>query len=79
MKIFIESGRVISVPSAIEQFRTNCVHQNSDQTTREQLESLMGVLYEKIIRTNISSDPSTRMRPQDILRELILLDSCCKL
>lgn len=67
----------MGVPSAIERFRSDCVHQYADQTTREQLENLMGVLYEKIIRTNISSDPTTRMRPQDILRELILLDSCC--
>lgn len=77
MKIFIESARDIPVPTAIEVFRTN-MPLYKDRTVEEKYTSLIEVVYRRIIVANTSADPSGRMKPQDIVREIILLNCMCE-
>ena len=77
MKIFIESGREIQVPAAIELYKST-LHVYGDRIAESKYSTLMNVLYQRIILHNISSDPSRRMKPQDIVREMILLNNQCK-
>lgn len=59
------------MPSSIEKFITS-------SSSAEKCNSLINVIYERLITANISADPSGRMNPQDILRETIILNCKCK-
>ncbi|XP_067941685.1 tyrosine-protein kinase JAK2-like isoform X2 [Watersipora subatra] len=73
VRSFIESSREIAVPSIIEAYNS-AMHTYKDVLNEERYNKLMSVLYRRIILHNISVDPSSRMKPQDIVREMILLN-----
>lgn len=66
----------MSVPSVIE--RVGIAVSARDDTHSENYSSLKATVYNKVILNNVNVDPACRMKPQDIFREMIILNSKCK-
>jgi len=77
MKNFIESGKELPVPVRIADLSPDRQVHRDDRTT-QQYNRLYNVVYKRLILDNCSSDPCGRMKPNDILKEITLLNTMCK-
>ena len=65
------------VPSLIESINPS-LQPHASPLLSEQHNKLMSTVFREVICSNISTDPSCRMKPQNIVRKLVLLDERCK-